>query len=236
MSILIVEDNPVSVKVLDLNLRKQGYQTIMAKSAPEALEILAENTDINLILSDIMMPGMNGLQLLEKVKANPMTRDIPIIMCTALADVDIVKHAVALGCKYYVVKPLNIGQVLAKVREALREVKPVLVPKRRIMSQYNLDQTAYDEIVTTFLKLLGEKIQYLNERIENDFSFEIYNNILELSESAVLIGAERVTENISKMQEAKKDGDKELLRTECKHLVHELIILKNELKKTQEQI
>ncbi len=235
MSILIVEDNPVSVKVLDLNLRKQGYQTIMAKSAPEALEILDDNPEINLILSDIMMPGMNGLQLLEKIKANPVTRDIPIIMCTALADGDIVKHAVALGCKYYVVKPLNIGQVLAKVREALREVKPVLVPKRRIMSQYNLDYTAYDEILSTFSKLLDEKVQYLNERIENDFSFEIYNNILELAESAALIGAERVTESISKMQEAKKDGDRELLRTECTHLIHELALLKNELEKSQEQ-
>lgn len=231
MSILIVEDNPVSVKVLDLNLRKQGYKTVMAKSGKEALEALENNSDINLILSDIMMPEMNGLQLLELIKANAMWSSIPVIMCTAMADMDIVKQAVALGCKHYVVKPLNIGQVLGKVREVLREVRPVLLPKRKIMSQYNLDNQAYNEIVETFSKLINTKVDLLKEHLGKEINKEFLDSIFELLESASLIGAERIVENLEKIQEAKKDGDQGTIKNELAHLLHELQQLQIEITK-----
>lgn len=229
MSILIVEDNPVSVKVLDLNLRKHGYKTIMAKSGQEGLDVLENNPEIRLIISDIMMPGMNGLQLLEKIKSNPMLKEISVIMCTAMADMEIVKQAVALGCKYYVVKPLNIGQVIAKVREALREVRPVLISKNKVMSQYNLDSAAYTEVATTFLALVTEKINLLKENQGKDITLDVFTSLFELYESATLIGAERVAENLEKIQEATKNSDKELVKSESMHLMHELQLLKTEL-------
>jgi CheY-like chemotaxis protein len=92
MSILIVEDNPINDKILEVNLQNKGYQTILAQSAKKALELLTSAPQIQLIIADIMMPEMDGLELLAKIKEQPEWRDIPVIMCSALADIETVKR------------------------------------------------------------------------------------------------------------------------------------------------
>ncbi|MCK5733884.1 MAG: response regulator [Candidatus Latescibacteria bacterium] len=119
MSILIVEDDPVSSKILELNLRRHGYQTIAARTGKEALECLSSTPDIQLIMADIMMPEMNGLELLGKIREHPEWKEIPVVMCTALSDSKTVEKAVELGCRHYVTKPIHIGPMLRKVHEAL---------------------------------------------------------------------------------------------------------------------
>lgn len=120
MSILIVEDDPVSSKILELTLRGHGYQTIAARTGKEALECLSSTPDIQLIISDIMMPEMNGFELLGKIRKHPEWKEIPVIMCTALADSKAVEKSVELGCRHYITKPINVGPMLRKVHEALR--------------------------------------------------------------------------------------------------------------------
>jgi len=80
MSILIVEDNPVSMKILELNIKKHGYSTISAKNGREALECLGRHLDIQLVLTDIMMPEMDGLEMLCIMKQKPELRDLPVII------------------------------------------------------------------------------------------------------------------------------------------------------------
>ena len=119
MSILIVEDDPVSSRILELTLRGHGYQTIAARTGNEALECLSSTPDIQLIMADIMMPEMNGLELLGKIKEHPEWKKIPVVMCTALADSKTVEKAAELGCRHYVTKPIHVGSMLRKVHEAL---------------------------------------------------------------------------------------------------------------------
>ena len=86
-----MEDNPVNAKVLEINLQKNGYQTILAQTAKDALEHLTCTPEIQLIISDIMMPEMDGLEFIKKVKEHSEWKNIPIIMCSPLADMKTVK-------------------------------------------------------------------------------------------------------------------------------------------------
>ena len=121
MSILIVDDNRVSCKIVDLNLRKHGYETLIAYSGKEALEVLESHDDIDLVVTDIKMPDLDGLELLRRMRENKTWVDIPVIMCTVVAAMETVHQAAALGARHYMLKPINAGQFIQKVRFILME-------------------------------------------------------------------------------------------------------------------
>lgn len=117
-SILIVDDNPANLKLLDLILRKEGYEVISAQSGPEALEI-TKTALPDLIFLDIMMPEMDGYELCQRLKNNPRTQNIPIIFITSKAEpTDIVK-GFEYGAADYVTKPFNKVVLLARMRTHL---------------------------------------------------------------------------------------------------------------------
>ena len=93
MTILIVDDNTVSAKIIEFNLSKHGYETIYAKSGKDAIECLQSNLAIKLVITDILMPEMTGLELLYEIRNHPEWKNIPVIMCTSLSDIDTVKKA-----------------------------------------------------------------------------------------------------------------------------------------------
>ena len=119
MAILIVEDNKASARYIEIMLQKNEHQTIMANDAATALEVLAERKDIELIIADIVMPRVDGVELIQEIKKNPAWADIPIIMCSALRDVISIKRAVRSGCNYYLKKPIKKAGLLQKIDEAL---------------------------------------------------------------------------------------------------------------------
>ena len=80
MSILIVEDNPISAKLMVHSLEKLNYQTLIASIGKEALDVLTENASINLVVTDVMMPVMDGLELVERNKYS--YAHMPVIVCT----------------------------------------------------------------------------------------------------------------------------------------------------------
>ena len=119
MKILIVEDNLIQRKVLEFNLKKSGYQVEVVAGGKEALAVLENQTDVGLVITDIVMPGINGLELLRLMKAHPRLNSIPVILCTSLSDSEAIKKAARLGCRFYIVKPMQVGVMLNMVRQAL---------------------------------------------------------------------------------------------------------------------
>ena len=119
MTILIVEDNKASARFIEIILQKDGYQTVMAYDAAMALKILADRSGIQLIIADIVMPRVDGIELIEKIRQNPAWAIIPIIMCSALRDMETIKKALKSGCNYYMIKPIKKDALLEKIREAL---------------------------------------------------------------------------------------------------------------------
>jgi two-component system, cell cycle response regulator DivK len=114
-SILIVEDNPANRKLLSFLLTTRGYDVRAAARADEALEML-ETFAPRLILMDLQLPGMDGLELTRRLKSDPRTRNIVIVAVTAYAMKGDEQRVRAAGCDGYVTKPIDtrgLPQVIA---------------------------------------------------------------------------------------------------------------------------
>jgi len=117
-SILIVDDVPRNIQLLGSILKQENYDIEFATSGYEALEWLASKR-FDLILLDIMMPEMDGLELCRKIKDNPVTREISVIFLTAKADADSVINGFEVGAVDYITKPFNSKELLMRVKTHL---------------------------------------------------------------------------------------------------------------------
>jgi CheY-like chemotaxis protein len=107
-TVLIVDDNAVNLKLARVILENEGYGVRTAADAEEALELLRGWTP-RLILMDIQLPGMDGLQLTRQLKADPATREVIIVALTAYAMKGDDLKMLAAGCDGYITKPLDVG-------------------------------------------------------------------------------------------------------------------------------
>ena len=117
--ILLVEDNPVNRRLAIFLLRSQGYHVREATSAPEAFEIL-KTEQFDLIVMDIQLPGMDGLEATTKLRAESATAEIPVIAVTSYAMAGDRDKALAAGCSGYVTKPIDKTIFLAEIGRHLK--------------------------------------------------------------------------------------------------------------------
>jgi two-component system cell cycle response regulator len=117
-AILIVDDAPANIDVLRTMMAQQGYQTFVATTGERALSI-ARRVHPDLILLDVMMPGMDGLETCRQLKLHPGTEDIPVIFMSARNDTDDVVAGFDHGAVDYIGKPLRMAEVCARVRAQL---------------------------------------------------------------------------------------------------------------------
>ncbi|HIJ91693.1 MAG: diguanylate cyclase [Desulfobulbaceae bacterium] len=128
MAILIVDDTPVNLMLLEEMLRQEGYADVYCvRSGQDALEMLATTEGdaaaekrIDLILMDVMMPGMDGIETCQRIKAQEGLRDIPVIMVTVRDDDEALAQAFDMGATDYIIKPVKEIELLARVRAALK--------------------------------------------------------------------------------------------------------------------
>ncbi len=126
-NILIVDDTPANLRLLALMLNTQGYRIRIAEDGPRALESVRANPP-DLMLLDVMMPGMNGYEVCMQLRGDAATRDIPIIFISALDDTQNKINAFTAGGVDYVTKPFHVEEVLARVEThlALRDLQKQL--------------------------------------------------------------------------------------------------------------
>ncbi|PHC77647.1 fused response regulator/phosphatase [Bacillus toyonensis] len=127
MSILIVDDNPVNIFVIEKILKQAGYHDLVSlNSAQELFEYIqfgkdsSRHNEIDLILLDIMMPEIDGLEVCRRLQKKEKFKDIPIIFVTALEDANKLAEALDMGAMDYITKPINKVELLARMRVALR--------------------------------------------------------------------------------------------------------------------
>ncbi|MFH1152955.1 MAG: response regulator [Pseudomonadota bacterium] len=113
--ILTVDDNPQNIQLLGKLLSDNGYDVGIAQNGSQAMNFLKKDKP-DLILLDIMMPGMDGYQVCEKIKTNISTRHIPIIFITAKTETSDIVKGFEAGCVDYVTKPFNSTELLARVK------------------------------------------------------------------------------------------------------------------------
>jgi adenylate cyclase len=117
--ILVVDDNPANLEILETRLGRQGYQVVTARDGEEAL-IAARGQTPDLILLDVMMPGKDGIQVCRELKADDSLPFMPVILVTAKADPDDIVAGLDAGGDEYITKPVDHAALVARVRSILR--------------------------------------------------------------------------------------------------------------------
>jgi two-component system, OmpR family, alkaline phosphatase synthesis response regulator PhoP len=118
-TVLIVDDNPQNVELLAAFVESLPVKIVTASDGIEALRKVAEHNP-DLILLDIMMPHMSGFQVCQRIKSDPKTRDIQILMVTALNELGDIERATECGTDDFVSKPVNKVELLTRVKSLLR--------------------------------------------------------------------------------------------------------------------
>jgi len=120
--ILVVDDDPANRDLLARRLTRSGYASTLVESGEAALDLLAERR-FDLVLLDLMMPGMSGLETLEHLKASPRLRTIPVIMLSAADDLNTMVNCILQGAEDYVFKPFNPILLQARISACLEKVR-----------------------------------------------------------------------------------------------------------------
>ncbi|MFA6280916.1 MAG: response regulator transcription factor [Candidatus Omnitrophota bacterium] len=121
-TILIVEDEKDIVKMLDYNLKKEGFKTLSAHDGEDALELVAKNLP-DLVILDLMLPGIDGLEVCKTLKKENKTSSIPIIILTAKSQETDKIVGLELGADDYVTKPFSPRELIARIKAILRRSK-----------------------------------------------------------------------------------------------------------------
>lgn len=159
--ILVVDDEQDLCEILKFNLETDGYTVEMANSAEEALEMNIES--FNLLLLDVMMGGMSGFALAKQLKAEPATKDIPIIFLTARDTENDTVTGFNLGADDYISKPFSIREVQVRVRAVLRRTAEHNgVPQSNVISYQGLELNLDKKTVS----IDGEDIPFTKTEFE----------------------------------------------------------------------
>lgn len=165
--ILIVDDTLDNLRLLSAMLAEQGYEVRSVTNGSTALMgIRAQAPD--LILLDINMPGMNGYEICQQLKADPQTREIPVIFISALNEVFDKVRAFAVGGVDYIAKPFQVQEVIARIESQLN--------LRRLQAQLRAQNTRLQQAEIELRQAL-EQAQALNQRIEEMATLEERNRI-----------------------------------------------------------
>jgi len=117
--IFVVEDEPDIAELLEYNLRRDGYQVEVVRDGADAVDLIRDKAP-NLVLLDLMLPGVDGLEICRALKQDPASREIPVIMVTARGEESDVVLGLGLGADDYISKPFSPRELLARVRTVLR--------------------------------------------------------------------------------------------------------------------
>lgn len=136
--ILVVEDEPNQVELIEFNLNSEGYEVVVARDGEEALN-LAEEENPDLILLDWMLPKVSGIEVCRQLRRSKMTREIPIVMLTARSEESDKIRGLDIGADDYITKPYSIKELLARVRAGMRRPSASVISDQLIVGKIVVD-------------------------------------------------------------------------------------------------
>ena len=122
-TVLVVEDEPAIQELIAYNLKQAGHQPLRADNAEQAMRLVQDALP-DLVLLDWMLPGLSGIELARRLRADKRTKAVPIIMLTARADEQDKLTGLDTGADDYIVKPFSVPELLARIRALLRRALP----------------------------------------------------------------------------------------------------------------
>jgi DNA-binding response OmpR family regulator len=129
--ILIIEDDPATQRLVDYSLKQEGYQIITASNGLEGIrKALGESPD--LVILDVMLPGMDGFEICYRLKSEPTTANLPILMFSAKAQEIDKDTGIKVGADDYLTKPSAPADIVNHVYKLLAKKKPGMVPREKV--------------------------------------------------------------------------------------------------------
>jgi len=154
-TILVVDDNRMNRLLLARGLEDEGHTVVFAEDGREALELLGRQ-DFDLMLLDVLMPELDGYEVLAKLKLDPHLREIPVVMTSALDELDSVVKCVEMGAEDYLTKPINPVLLNARIAASL-EKKRLRDEQRELISKFATKEVA-DDLLTSGFSLGGKHL------------------------------------------------------------------------------
>lgn len=210
--VMIVDDVPKNLQVLCNILGKENYKIAIAQNGRQALDMV-EKVLPDLILLDILMPGINGFEVCKRLKESERTREIPVIFLTAKTELEDIVKGFEIGAVDYFTKPFNEAELLAiikthlelsnvrkeliKMDEELREAQKALelaartdhltqlINRRGILEDLHKEKARFDENQTTFSLILGDidDLKTINEKYGNDCGDQVLASVAKTMKS-----------------------------------------------------
>lgn len=157
--ILVVDDEELIQELIKFNLEKEGYQVITAYDGSEVLGLVEEKRP-DLVVLDIMLPAVNGLEVCKQLRLKPEFCDLPIIMLTAKGEEIDKVLGLEIGADDYITKPFSPRELLARIRARLRRMKPVPEENEIVRGDLRIDLNRFQVIVR------NEKVELTNKEYE----------------------------------------------------------------------
>ncbi len=168
--ILIVDDEKDIVEFIQYNLEQEGFQVIAAYNGKEAIEIIREKPD--LVILDVMMPGLDGYEVCKKIRKNDKYKNIPILFLTAKSSEQDEVHGLDLGADDYIAKPVSIKKLIARIKSNLRqsdtnsnadtnriiEAGPIKIDKDKYVVYLNKEKLVFPRKEFDLLSYLAKKV------------------------------------------------------------------------------
>jgi serine phosphatase RsbU (regulator of sigma subunit) len=176
-SVLVVDDTPTNIQIL-MEILKNDYRIVAAVNGKRALQLAVSDPPPDIILLDIMMPEMDGYEVCARLKAEPKTRDIPVIFITAMSDAQDETKGLELGAVDYITKPIRPPVVLARVKShlELKQAKEILKNQNVILEQRVEERTK--EVLV--LQKVEFDLRAAKEKVESELNIaaQIQKSIL----------------------------------------------------------
>ncbi len=238
--ILVVEDNPINQKVVTAVLRKRGYAVEVAANGQEALDALARQR-FALILMDVQMPVLDGLETARRIRANPALRDLPIVAMTAHAMNGDRERCLAAGMNAYLAKPVDHAHLLSLVERYITMAAGAFAPSiapagdelaRQASRLVDADPSLVGQMMQLFLQLAPERIDRLRHAAEAGDGEQLRSDARKMQGAAQSIAAHEIVAAAVRLDEAGARADWEAAHESLKQLESSVLHLRDRSQST----
>jgi len=238
LKILILDDDRICRRVTSESLRRAGYDTLEAGSGKEALELLEKGEPIIMIVTDIRMPEMSGLDFTARLRSDPGFANIPIIICTALETKAWLDQMEAFGIAEYSPKPVNANHLRGKISKVLQEEQWPLEETSRSLMRLDIPVGDYFGCLDDLAGQLDDLIARSEDKSQPMGRDELAFELEAIASGAQNLGAERISEVLNRETETVKalaDGQKATVSPSLKRETGMLKLATLILKKENEE-
>lgn len=188
IAVLIVDDD-VSLRRLErMLLEREGYKILEAENGTAALNVL-QSEPVDMVVLDVIMPDISGLDLLAEMRSIPMTAKVPVLLCTSVSDRSQVTRALEYGINGYFLKPIVAKDFIKKVASLEDSVVPILELPRETQFKLGISQEEFRELVTIMLDESQKRLREIGRNLETGEFEPFIAFARDLSASAEHFGA-----------------------------------------------